>query len=59
MQPVWNTLFADNSFFPTVVPIKLKHVYWIGPLGVLQFLLTGLAMLSTTLSKRNNALVNS
>jgi TRAP-type C4-dicarboxylate transport system permease small subunit len=62
MWQVWRytaEAFADNSFFPTVVPIKLKHVYWIGPLGVLQFLLTGLAMLGTTLSKRTDALANS
>ena len=37
--------FVDNGLFPTYVPVKLKHVYWIAPLGVLQFLLTGLAQL--------------
>lgn len=37
--------FAENSLFPTVVPLRLKHVYWIAPIGVLQFLLTALASL--------------
>ena len=37
--------FVDDALFPTVVPIKLKHVYWVGPLGVLQFMLTAIAML--------------
>ncbi len=40
--------FVENALFPTAVPVKLKHVYWIGPLGVLQFLLTGMAMLAET-----------
>lgn len=39
--------FMDDALFPTVVPVKLKYVYWIGPLGVLQFLLTGLALLGS------------
>lgn len=37
--------FVENALFPTVVPVRLKHVYWIAPLGVLQFLLTALALL--------------
>ena len=41
--------FVDNSLFPTFVPIKLKQVYWIAPLGVLQFLLTALASLGEAL----------
>ena len=41
--------FIDNALFPTVVPIKLKHVYWVGPLGVLQFLLTGIVLLAEEL----------
>ena len=41
--------FVDDALFPTVVPIKLKHVYWVGPLGVLQFLLTALVLLAQDL----------
>lgn len=37
--------FEDDALFPTVVPVKLAHVFWIGPLGVLQFLLTALVLL--------------
>ena len=25
----------------SVVPVKLKYLYWIGPVGTLQFVLTG------------------
>jgi TRAP-type C4-dicarboxylate transport system permease small subunit len=41
--------FIENSLFPTVVPVRLKHVYWIAPLGTAQFLLTGLALLAEDL----------
>ena len=41
--------FADNSLFPTVVPLRLKHVYWIAPIGVAQFLLTAVALLAEDL----------
>ena len=41
--------FVDDALFPTVVPIKLKHVYWVGPLGMLQFLLTSIVMLAEEL----------
>lgn len=41
--------FIDDALFPTVVPIKLKHVYWVGPLGVLQFLLTAVVLLAEDL----------
>ena len=44
--------FEDNSLFPTVVPVKLKHVYWVGPLGVLQFILTGVARLAAAIRTR-------
>lgn len=37
--------FETDELFPIVVTLKLKHVYWIAPMGVAQFLLTGLAML--------------
>ena len=45
--------FVDNSLFPTLIPVKLKHVYWIGPLGVLQFLLTGIVLLGTAVRERH------
>ena len=38
--------FVENSLFPTVVPVKLKHVYWIAPIGVAQFLLTAVSLLA-------------
>lgn len=44
--------FVDDALFPTVIPVKLKHVYWIAPLGVLQFLLTTLALIAETAAER-------
>ncbi|MFN0303699.1 MAG: TRAP transporter small permease [Burkholderiales bacterium] len=41
--------FEDDSLFPTVVPVKLKHIYWVGPLGILQFILTAIARLATAI----------
>lgn len=41
--------FVENALFPTVVPVRLWQVYWVGPLGVLQFLLTGLVLLCEAL----------
>ena len=41
--------FEDDSLFPTVVPVKLKHIYWVGPLGILQFILTGFARLANAI----------
>jgi TRAP-type C4-dicarboxylate transport system permease small subunit len=37
--------FIDDDLFPTYIPVKQKYVYWIGPLGMLQFMLTGLVLL--------------
>jgi TRAP-type C4-dicarboxylate transport system permease small subunit len=45
---VWRTTveaFVDDALFPTMVSVKLKAVYWIGPVGMAQFILTGLARL--------------
>lgn len=50
--------FVENALFPTVVPIRLIHVYWIAPLGVLQFLLTGIVQLSATVRGRPDGLAN-
>lgn len=37
--------FEDDGAFPATIPIKMKYVYWIGPVGVLQLLLTGASLL--------------
>jgi len=34
--------FQTDELSFSVVPVKLKYLYWIGPVGVLQFLLTAL-----------------
>lgn len=52
MWQIWRTTyqaFVEDALFPTVIPVKLKYVYWIAPLGVLQFLLTALAQLGEAL----------
>ena len=38
-------VFETDEFSFSVIPIKLKYVYWIGPVGTLQFLLTGCVQL--------------
>lgn len=43
--------FIDDGFFPTVVPVKLKYIYWIGPVGVLQFLMTAICLLFETINQ--------
>ena len=42
-----NTVEAwhDDAQFPTYLRVKLVEVYWIGPVGIVEFLLTALAML--------------
>lgn len=37
--------FVTDELFPIVISLKAKHVYWIAPIGVIQFLLTGFVML--------------
>lgn len=37
--------FATDELFPIVITLRLKHVYWVAPLGVIQFLLTAMALL--------------
>jgi TRAP-type C4-dicarboxylate transport system permease small subunit len=34
--------FETDELSFSVVPVKLKYLYWIGPIGLLQFLLTAL-----------------
>ena len=34
-------VFETDELSFSVIAIKLKHLYWIGPVGTLQFLLTG------------------
>jgi TRAP-type C4-dicarboxylate transport system permease small subunit len=38
--------FARDEMFPTAVPIRMKYVFWIGPLGTLQFVLTAVVALA-------------
>jgi TRAP-type C4-dicarboxylate transport system permease small subunit len=33
--------FETDEFSFSVISVKLKYIYWIGPIGTLQFLLTG------------------
>ncbi len=35
-------VFVRDEMFPTAVPMRVKYVYWIGPVGTLQFLITAL-----------------
>ena len=44
--------FVEDALFPTVLPVKHKHVYWVAPVGVLQFLLTAVALLLGVLRRR-------
>jgi TRAP-type C4-dicarboxylate transport system permease small subunit len=37
--------FETDELSFSVVPVKLKYLYWIGPIGMLQFLLTALVQL--------------
>lgn len=55
MWQIWRTTyeaFVEDGLFPTVVPIKMKHVYWIAPVGILQFLLTGIVQLGEAVFDR-------
>jgi TRAP-type C4-dicarboxylate transport system permease small subunit len=52
---IWRTTyeaFVEDGLFPTVVPIKMKYVYWIAPIGIMQFLLTGIVQLAEAVYKR-------
>lgn len=42
-------VFASDDLFPTFVQVKQKYVYWIAPVGVAEFLLTGLVLLGRAL----------
>ena len=37
--------FARDETFPIALPIRVKYVYWIGPVGTLQFLFTAIVEL--------------
>ena len=43
--------FETDEFSFAVVPIKLKYLYWIGPIGTLQFVLTGCVRLARACSQ--------
>jgi len=36
--------YVEETIFPTVVTVKQSHVFWVGPVGVVQFMLTALAL---------------
>jgi TRAP-type C4-dicarboxylate transport system permease small subunit len=38
-------VFETDEFSFSVIPVKLKYLYWIGPIGTFQFLLTGCVQL--------------
>lgn len=44
--------FDEDGLFPTTIPVKMKWIYWIGPIGVVQFLLTGFVQLVATVRSR-------
>lgn len=44
-------VFETDEFSFSVVPIRLKYLYWIGPIGTLQFLLTGCVRLARVWSE--------
>ena len=44
--------FQDDSLFPTVIPVKLKWIYWVGPLGMVQFVVTAIGMLGAELRRQ-------
>lgn len=44
-------VFETDEFSFSVIPVKLKYLYWIGPVGTLQFLLTGCVGLARTWSE--------
>jgi len=35
-------VFETNELFPTAIPLRVKYVFWIGPVGTLEFLLTAI-----------------
>lgn len=38
--------FVRDEMFPTAVPMRMKYIYWIGPVGTLQFVLTAIVALA-------------
>lgn len=40
-------VFVRDEMFPTAVPLRVKYVYWIGPVGALQFVLTAIVQFGT------------
>ncbi len=44
--------FADNRLAPAVVPIPLKWIYVIGPIGTIQFMLVAVAQLGRASAAR-------
>jgi len=40
-------VFVRDELFPTAVPLRVKYVYWIGPVGTLEFVLTAIVQFGT------------
>ncbi|MBL0420720.1 TRAP transporter small permease [Ramlibacter sp. AW1] len=47
-QETYEAFLYDGSFTATI-PVKMKTIYWVGPLGVVQFLLTAVSLLLRSL----------
>ena len=43
------TEFAENNLTPTAVPVRVKYIFIIGPIGALQMLLTAVVMAADAL----------
>lgn len=50
----YEAFIYDGSFTATIL-VKMKAIYWIGPLGTIQFLLTGISMLLQLLQRNSPA----
>jgi hypothetical protein len=47
--------YVDNALFPTFIRVRLIEVYWVGPIGVAEFLLTAFGMLLRRLRAKPEA----
>lgn len=43
--------FVYDGSFTATISVKMKTIYWVGPLGTMQFLLTAVSMLLRTLGQ--------
>ena len=40
-------VFVRDELFPTAIQLRVKYVYWIGPVGTLEFVLTAIVQLGS------------